>query len=115
MMGNYHVRFDRGLRGKVSKDNSPLCLPNSGVGHASLQLPYATEKVTSLTAREPERCSPRPSADKKVFFAYPAVHQKLKTDDQKPPFHRYLTHVQTPRLAPVFTPLGSPYAPLAIQ
>ncbi len=33
MMGNYHVRFDRGLRGKVSKDNSPLCLPNSGAGH----------------------------------------------------------------------------------
>ena len=28
MMGNYHVRFDRGLRGKVSQDNSPLCLPN---------------------------------------------------------------------------------------
>jgi len=34
MMGNYHVRFDRGLRGKVSKDNSPLCLPNSGAGQS---------------------------------------------------------------------------------
>lgn len=35
MMGNYHVRFDRGLRGKVSQDNSPLCLPNSRAGQAS--------------------------------------------------------------------------------
>ena len=31
------------------------------------------------------------------------------------PLRRYRTHVQTPRLVPAFTPLGSPYAPLAIQ
>jgi len=39
MMGNYHVRFDRGLRGKVSKDNSPLCLPNSGAGQGKIRQP----------------------------------------------------------------------------
>ena len=47
MMGNYHVRFDRGLRGKVSQDNSPLCLPNSGEVTPGLLWSVETSDVIS--------------------------------------------------------------------